>query len=65
MKIDLHGLSINEATAKIMTALDEFDYTLEIITGKGTGALRTLAENIAIQENYEYENIEGGILVKK
>ena len=65
MKIDLHGLDVNQATAKIITALDEFEYTLEIITGKGTGALRTLAEDIVIQENYNYEDIQGGILVKR
>jgi len=65
MKIDLHGLDVNQATAKIITALDEFDYTLEIITGNGTGALRTLAEDIVVQENYDFEYIQGGILVKR
>jgi len=65
MKIDLHGLDVNQATAKIITALDEFDYTLEIITGNGTGALRTLAEDIVVQENYDFEHIQGGILVKR
>lgn len=50
MKIDLHGLQIESATSKITLAIEEFlqnnNSELIIITGKGTGALKVITENI-------------------
>ncbi|WP_406616117.1 Smr/MutS family protein [Mycoplasmopsis hyopharyngis] len=67
MKIDLHGLQIESATPKITLAIEEFlnsnNSELIIITGRGTGALKVITENILdsyVELEYFQEN-NGGV----
>ncbi|UUD35738.1 Smr/MutS family protein [Mycoplasmopsis caviae] len=56
--IDLHGLSVEAATSKIILALDEARSNqltlLTIITGYGSGTLRTITIDLIEQENLDY-----------
>ena len=72
MKIDLHGMSVEEAIAKVGTMLFTFDNSdskeLIIITGKGTGALISAIEDLLLNEHYDFEqskNNQGQIIVYK
>ncbi|MBU4690681.1 Smr/MutS family protein [Mycoplasma sp. ES3157-GEN-MYC] len=62
--IDLHGFSVEEATSRILLALQyaeeqDYDY-LDIITGHGTGAMKVTVENLLNEENYDYSIIRDG-----
>lgn len=67
MTIDLHGFSVDDAIATLMNALFEFNLNshakLEIITGKGEYILFNEVRRILEQENYEYEELTGKIIV--
>lgn len=61
--LDLHGMSENEAILKIETSLYQFErenISLTIITGRGTGTLQLVAENILNEHNLQYEIINNG-----
>lgn len=58
-QIDLHGYNIDEATAKLMSALFSFDNdhyarTLKIICGRGSGAIKNRVLTILDQEDRKY-----------
>ncbi|MBN0919107.1 Smr/MutS family protein [[Mycoplasma] gypis] len=61
-RVDLHGLDVQKATAVILNALyafeNSYDTRMIIVTGKGTGSLANLVEEILDQERFdwEYEN---------
>ncbi|MGL6125386.1 MAG: Smr/MutS family protein [Metamycoplasmataceae bacterium] len=74
MKLDLHGFSVEEATAQITMAFfsfknNEYETELTIITGKGTGAMQTTFLNLIEEEATDFycEEINGGgaYIVKK
>ena len=48
-KVDLHGLTIEEAKNKLESALDKAllndTWCLEVIHGRGTGALKNMTKN--------------------
>ncbi|VEU60832.1 Smr domain-containing protein [Mycoplasmopsis bovigenitalium] len=57
-KIDLHGNNVEQAISKLILGLfqakeQDYDY-LEIITGKGTGAMQVTVEQFLEDENLEY-----------
>ncbi|MGL4343370.1 MAG: Smr/MutS family protein [Metamycoplasmataceae bacterium] len=65
MELDLHGLSVVEATSRVVSALfsfEEQDYEDEliIICGKGTGAIKISVIEILDEEDYYYEEINDG-----
>ncbi|MGP1451267.1 MAG: Smr/MutS family protein [Metamycoplasmataceae bacterium] len=73
-EINLHYLNVNEATPIIYNSLlefknDNFIYELNIITGKGTGALKLTVLEILDKDfpNLKYieQNNGGSILVRK
>ena len=58
MALDLHGLSVEQATSKISLELysftsDEYATELLVITGRGTGAMQTTFLNMID----EYDNL--------
>ncbi|RMA79075.1 Smr domain-containing protein [Metamycoplasma subdolum] len=58
-KIDLHGLSVSQATAKVLNALFEFNEDsyldfLDIMVGNGTGALKLQVETLLEEEGYSF-----------
>ncbi|MBU4691207.1 Smr/MutS family protein [Mycoplasma zalophi] len=68
--IDLHGYTVQKATAAVLNALFEFnndDYTrsLEIITGNGTGSLKLLVADILDKEGYywKYNNSQQSSII--
>lgn len=72
MTIDLHGMSTNEAIAYILNSLfsflnDEYEISLEIITGKGMGILFEETLTILEEEDKIYYRIlaNNNIIVKK
>ncbi len=73
MELDLHGLSVEEATGKITMALISFeldDYATElvVVTGRGTGAMQTTFLNLMdddYPELYCKEINSGSYLVSK
>ncbi|WP_338822943.1 Smr/MutS family protein [Mycoplasmopsis felifaucium] len=56
--IDLHSLTVDQAISAVILAYDEAfeDYCdeLQIITGHGSGALKTSIEDWLIKENSSY-----------
>ncbi len=65
MTIDLHGLTVLDAEIQTNMALltfeqDDFETELEIITGKGTGAVFNAVSDYLIKEGYNFEIINNG-----
>ncbi|AIA29535.1 hypothetical protein MCFN_01970 [Mycoplasmopsis californica] len=66
--IDLHGCNVEQAISKIILGLanaenNSYDCAL-IITGKGTGAMKTVVEEYLHSEGLEFELIrEGNYLI--
>ncbi|QJG66799.1 Smr/MutS family protein [Mycoplasma phocoenae] len=64
-KIDLHGLDIQEVTSKVLNAIyslnNSNDDSVELITGKGTGALKLRVEELLDEEgvDWDYYNADG------
>ncbi|WP_406616817.1 Smr/MutS family protein [Mycoplasmopsis adleri] len=56
--VDLHGLTVQEALSKVMLAWDDafenYCDELQVITGKGSGALKTSVEDMLIKEGHQY-----------
>ncbi|MCP4336750.1 MAG: DNA mismatch repair protein MutS [Mycoplasma sp.] len=71
MIIDLHGLTVVEATSETLMALltfeeDNLEYELTIITGVGTGRVKNAITDLLNEEGYIYEIINNGsIRIKK
>lgn len=74
MELDLHGLSVEEATSQILMILfsfdnDEFSDELIIVTGHGLNAMKTTFLNIIDDEahKYTYQQINNGgsFIIKK
>ncbi|MCU4117425.1 Smr/MutS family protein [Mycoplasma zalophi] len=68
--IDLHGYTVQKATASVLNALFEFDnndyeHSLEIITGNGTGSLKLLVADILDKEGYywRYNNLQQSSII--
>ncbi len=72
MELDLHGLSVEEATSKILLELmsftsNEYETELLVITGRGTGAMQTTFLNM-MDEYHDLHCVEinsGSYLVTK
>ena len=72
MELDLHGLSVEEATSRISMSLwsfeqDDYETELRVITGRGTGAMQTTFLNI-VDEHDNLQCVEvnsGSYLVTK
>ncbi len=66
MKLDLHGLNVEEATSKITLGLfsfiqDDYETELTVITGKGTGTIQTTFLNLMEEEDSLFcTEINGG-----
>ncbi|WP_022935028.1 Smr/MutS family protein [Mesomycoplasma moatsii] len=69
MTIDLHGLTVEEATREILVSLlnldTSYDYELIIITGKGTGTLMMATLKILDEEGRVYHKEDGRVIVFK
>lgn len=72
--LDLHGKSIDEATAKVQNIFFEFDENLYetelyIMVGKGTGALKECVESLLEEKEsdyqYTYDDIRSTFIVRK
>ncbi len=68
MIIDLHGLTVAEATSMVLSSLlsfdnSSFDNTLTIITGKGTGALMNAILTLLEQEGRDFYILNPGSIV--
>ncbi|WP_029512502.1 Smr/MutS family protein [Mycoplasmopsis iners] len=63
-EIDLHGMNQEQAVAAIETALlsaqNQKNLKMTIITGKGTGALKTVLEEALKQHNLTYSTSNNG-----
>ena len=58
--LDLHGKSIDEATAKVLNTFFEFDQNsyeteLHIMVGKGSGALKECVESLLEENESDYQ----------
>ncbi|MDC8911613.1 Smr/MutS family protein [Metamycoplasma hyosynoviae] len=73
LTLDLHGMDVFKATAVVINKIYEFEenewaFQLNIICGKGTGALRNLVEDILERETnyaFEYDERSATFWVKK
>ncbi|MGL5357689.1 MAG: Smr/MutS family protein [Metamycoplasmataceae bacterium] len=73
LSLDLHGYTENQAVAKVLNFILEFEYDNHedealIITGKGSGSMNIIATDILDEKdnlNYEIINNGGAILIKK
>lgn len=56
--VDLHGFNIQQALSKVELAWDyAFEYyydELQIVTGKGSGTIKTSIEDMLLKEGYSY-----------
>lgn len=58
--LDLHGLSTEEAYAKVQCKFFEFDENIEdeellIMVGKGTGAMKIVVEDLLDEKSFDYD----------
>ncbi len=68
MTIDLHGLTVSEAEQQTLMALLSFEedvseYSLEIITGVGTGRLSNAINDLLWEEGYNFSFKNPGTIV--
>ncbi|AZG68615.1 Smr/MutS family protein [Mycoplasma struthionis] len=69
LELDLHGLDTIEASSQTLLALyefknDEYNDTMDIIVGIGTGALRLTVEEILDKEGYRYSYLNNRAVIR-
>ena len=67
--LDLHGKSIDEATAKVLNTFFEFDQNsyeteLHIMVGKGSGALKECVVKVCLEKKNPTMNIHMMICIQ-